>query len=650
METEPRNSSGTRSRIWYILFSAAISGGFLYYLLSTVSLQDITAVIRGISVQYVFVFLFFSLLMSLCRTWRYSLILEASGYRTSSFALFLVTLVRNFFSDLLPARLGTLVYIYLVQNRLGLPFGAAAASFGLSFIFDMLSLAFLILLAALMISSDLIPPAMILTGGGILLVISGGVLFFLPLVLKLTAGFCLRFLPVGRKYRQKIFDALTDTRQDVELVKEQGIFGKILFLSFGVRCYKYLGLYALLLALVLPLGYSVQSFPLAKVFLGLCSAELAASLPISGIAGFGAYEGAWTLVFKLFGYPEQIALLTSVSHHLLTQIYGYALGALALLLLMHPVFQDCSSRIAARTSSFNRRVWGQIAIMFLLLLASLFFLFPGQGGGSAGAFSAPTIGSAEGAGGQGLPQNVSGKFVYQRQGAVYTRRIGSDAPQLLVKRGSWPRWSPDGTQVGYLDGNNIMLISARGGKPALLATAGKARALVFAPDGGAIIFTDGSALRSVGLKGGKVTTLLEGYEMLEIDAAGAPVRIAATVRKRFGYSVYVFDLKKGTHRAVATGCSASLSPDGGLVTVNGRRHLLLHLYDWNSLDTTGAVKAPAGYKFDNQFWSNSPHWLISVAEKNGDLFMHQLPQNRAYRLTRSGGCDRPDLFITGVQP
>lgn len=649
MEIDRLNSQKNRSRIWYILFSAGISIGFLFYLFSTISLQDVTSVIRGISVKYVFIFLFFSLLMSLCRTWRYSLILEASGYRTSSIALFLVTLARNFFSDLLPARLGTLVYIYLVQNRLGLPFGAAAASFGLSFIFDMLSLAFLILLAALMISSTLISPVMILTGGLVLLFISGSVLFFLPFFLKITGGLCLRFLPVPERYRQKLYQALADTRLDVEVVRRQGIFWPILFLSLGVRCYKYLGLYALLLALVIPLGYTVQSFPLPKVFLGLCSAELAASLPISGIAGFGAYEGAWTLVFKLFGYPEQIALLTSVSHHLITQIYGYSLGAMALLLLMHPRAQGCFSKLPEQAAIFNRRVWGKITVITMLLLGSLFFLFAVQGEGQPANVSVPTASYAGGTGEQGVPGTVSGKFVYQWKEAIYTRELGSNAPQQFIARGTWPRWSPDGTHIGYLSGNNIMLISEKGGEPELLAAATRGRALVFSPDGRSLFFTDGTALRSVDISGHKVTTLLDGYEMMEIDVAGYPVQVVATVRKQFGYKVYTFDLEKGKHRAVTTGCSASLSPDGGLVTVNGRKHRLLHLYDWNSLGKVGAVKAPAGKKFDNQFWSNSPHWLISVAEESGDLFVHQLPQNQAYRVTWTGVCDRPDLFITGAQ-
>ena len=141
------------------------------------------------------------------------------------------------------------------------------------------------------------------------------------------AKMCLSVSMLSQKLRQRLHDALVDTGRNMMLAREQGIYWRIFALSLGVRCCKYLSLYVLLLALVLPLGFTVQSFPLPKVFLGLCSAELAASLPISGIAGFGVYEGAWTLVFRLLGYSERIAVLTSISHHLLTQVYGYSLGA-----------------------------------------------------------------------------------------------------------------------------------------------------------------------------------------------------------------------------------------------------------------------------------------------------------------------------------
>ena len=74
----------------------------------------------------------------------------------------------------------------------------------------------------------------------------------------------------------------------------------------------------------------------ASVFWGVCAAEVAASLPVSGLAGFGAYEGAWTIAFYNLGLTKELAAMTGVAHHLFTQVYGYSIGVLALLVLLLP--------------------------------------------------------------------------------------------------------------------------------------------------------------------------------------------------------------------------------------------------------------------------------------------------------------------------
>jgi len=642
--------SDRRTNIWYVLFSVIVSAGVFFYLFSTISLAEIFHVLHGMSIRHVILFVFFSFAMSLCRTWRYSLILLTGGNSVSSVALFLITLVRNFFSDLLPARIGTLIYVYLVQSRLGIPFGAAAASFALSFIFDIFSLALLIVLAFLVVSVGLIPPAVIITGGAVLAVSSGSVLFFLPRILNFIAKVCVSFSMVPEKYRRKLHDALEDTRKDIEHAQKQGIYWMIFLLSLAVRCFKYLSLYALLLALVFPLGFGVQSFPLSKVFLGLCSAELAASLPISGIGGFGAYEGAWSLVFQLMGYSERIAALTSISHHLFTQVYGYSLGGLALLVLLLPDFQKPRNKILVTELNVSRFFWFKFTGVLMILLSVGIFLSPVQ-------WLSPEQGARNNAEkymaerfnkNTPLSEMITGKIVYQRPDGIYISRIGEKKPKLLVKNGVYPRWSPDGKHVAYIDGNKIMHISEHGEELKKIATTVQAKALCFDPDGRSILFTDGKYIRRVELEHHKVTMVLKGGEFLEVDVAGDATRLAATVRTPFGFRVRVYDLQNGTSRTVASGCSASLSPDGSLVTVNGKSHRFLNLHKWQSLEVSGNVNAPENRKFDNQFWSNSQQWLVSTAEGEiHNIYVHNIQSNISYRITDTGDCDRADLFVSG---
>ena len=639
-----------RRQTLFFLFSLIVSIGIFTYLFSVVSIQEVLTLLKNISAQWILLFLLMSFSMSLFRTWRYAVVLNASGYRPNKIALFLITLVRNFFSDLLPARLGTLIYIYLVQSRLGIPFGAAAASFALAFVFDILSLSLLIILATLAMTSEFMSPLLMAAGGCILALCSGGVLILLPGILNFLAKMSSSLPLITEKMRLKLHNALADTRKDINLAREQGIYWRILALSFGVRIFKYLSLYILLLALVIPLGFTVHSFPLAKVFLGLCSAELAASLPISGLAGFGVYEGTWALVFQLLGYSERIAALTSVSHHLLTQVYGYSLGAAALLVLLLPFFTVRQKEmIKAKGPLTGRYFWVKLAGTSLLLVSLCFLMLPDanslQNNKNEGQGKTLTADSAvKGSAPKSLP---NGRIVFQRPDGIYTVGIEDRLPHRLAERGTYPRWSPDGKLIAFVDGNNIMLIPSGGGNPEIIAKASNARALCFDPSGKSVLFTDGDTLRRVDIKGKKVSTVLKGYAFREVDAAGDGSRLAATVKTPFGFKVLAFDLRTGQNRKVDSGCSASLSPVGNRITVNGPKHLILKLYKWDSLQQAGQITAPTGAKFDNQFWSNRRNWIVSISEGDRhDIYIHHVPSDTAYRITSTGDCNRGDLFIS----
>ncbi len=327
------------SRLIYLVASITVTVTVFLWLFSHITLKQVAQIITGANLHAIAMFIVLSLSMSFLRTWRYRLILDISGQHTGKVALFLVVVVRNMFADLLPARIGSIVYIYIVNRRLGIPFGAATSSFAVAFIFDFIAIGPLMAIAALfstafagLSTSTLAFIAVVITS------VSIAILVLLPNMVRFARLLLERQTLISGDRRQQWVQALTETETEIARVRAARIYDRIVVLSILVRITKYASLYVFLYALLEPLGYTLEQLDPSRVFLGLLSAEAAASLPISGIAGFGAYEGAWAATFSLLGFPAETASLTAVSHHLFTQLWGYSLGAMALIALLLPVF------------------------------------------------------------------------------------------------------------------------------------------------------------------------------------------------------------------------------------------------------------------------------------------------------------------------
>jgi len=345
MGTAPR-----RTLRWII--SIGISATLTYYLLRQIELRDLVDTLRNVDLPSLALFVVVSLAGLAARVGRYGLLLEN---RPGFGDLALVTLVRNCLADLLPARLGSLSFVYLATTRLNVPVQDSLATFFLALVFDMVTIAPMLVVAMLVVGGAVSSggTALVVLALALLAVSVAAVLLMAP-ALDLGAAIMRRCAASNRLARVELWTRLaalaTDTAEQVRRVRSRGVMLPVLLVSLLVRLFKFGAYYVLLQAVLIPHGMAWGSLNFFEVFLGVAGAELSATLPIHGIAGIGTYEAAWALGFTQLGFTEELAILSGFATHLISQVYDYGLGLLALVWIMRPGFHRAGGTATSRPS------------------------------------------------------------------------------------------------------------------------------------------------------------------------------------------------------------------------------------------------------------------------------------------------------------
>lgn len=334
---QPAPGQGARPGTRRFAISIVVSALLVTFLLRDVGAGRVVATIRdaywpGIGLAA----LAFAAMLA-ARVARYRVLLSQ---RVGLVPLTLITMVRGMLADLLPARLGSLSYVYLVRTRAGVPLDDALSSFLLALVFDMVAIAPLLLLAMAIVGVGLEVGSGLVVLAVLLLAVSAlGLWFLAPLLRVMARALIAASTDAGGGLlgaARTLGNALHSTAGRVEQVRRRGVLVPVFLLSLAVRLTKFGGHYFLLQAVLVPLGVAWGSLGFFESFLGVAGAELSAMLPISGLAGFGTWEAAWTLGFTHLGLTPDQAVLSGFATHVLSQLHDYTLGILALIALMWP--------------------------------------------------------------------------------------------------------------------------------------------------------------------------------------------------------------------------------------------------------------------------------------------------------------------------
>jgi len=413
--------------------------------------------------SFVALYLLFSFLQAFFRAIRYRLLIRAAGEQSvpSVAHTFLVTLARNMFVDLLPARVGELSYVAMMNKGYRVSGKACLSSLTISFLFDLIALVVLLIsLVAFQIATSHIQ-------GWLLFALCALVVIVSCMALVLFLGIR-TFLAVARRVLGRVAEQgmvsrslgfLDGVADAVDLTRRSGVLLTTLALSMGVRVAKYAGLCFLFYGVSKPSFPGLSDASLLSVLCALVSAEAGASLPIPSFMSFGTYEAGGLLTLTLLGFPAAASKISMLAIHIWSQCIDYVLGGSGLVLFVLLAGRNAPA-IPSRESS--RRVVYAVFAAIILLAGVGFLGLQYRQVKKLGSLTPPRKGAVVAAGPaeeeqrRALTKEMKGFMVWS------SNRFGNHDiwmktfPDLSVVPltthphvDTFPRISPDGTRVVF---------------------------------------------------------------------------------------------------------------------------------------------------------------------------------------------------------
>lgn len=386
-----------------VALSIGVSFAILALLLQTFTVgvaegqrPNVFATLQATALSLVLVYLALYLVALLIRAYRYRLLLRIAGEaNVPSFGqMVLATGVRNMLVDMLPARIGELGYVALLNRGYGVALSHSTSSLTISIAFDLIAVFFIFLLIALkqlffVGELQTWTTVALLSALGLCVIAVIGLFFITPYIGRFLSRCSKQSARQPHRWLEKGLQLLEEFSQSLLAVRGAGYTGQVLILSLTIRILKYLGLYFLFRAVSDPSFPLIAELPMEQVVSALIGGELGASLPVPTFMSFGIYEAGAALIFQILGVTHQAAaVVTMLCVHIWSQVMDYTIGGALLvlfILLQHRVTD--SSRAVVKWVGL-----GGAAVVFLL--GSSFLALELRAAKKLGALSAPSSGQA----------------------------------------------------------------------------------------------------------------------------------------------------------------------------------------------------------------------------------------------------------------
>jgi glycosyltransferase 2 family protein len=307
------------------------SGGFglilLTWLLSQLEWDETIATLRTVPPSFLLIGLLCYILSFYLRALRFRLLLPPEYPRNH---LFPIVLVHYTALNIIPARLGELSYIYLLNKVNQIPVGVSLSSLLLARVFDQLAIAVLFLssLAVVSIASPWFKTLIWLVGG---ILLSTIIVLFVLLRYKERAAQWLKYILQRIRWDHfhlmaqmlKVLDEIVSALDHIHLFRQGW---QLVGLSVGIWLSIFSVNYFLLRAFHGTLSYG-------EIMLTSTCIILLSALPFQILSGFGIHETTFVMLAGAFGVARNTAITAAISSHVLATVYLCLLGGYGLLRL-----------------------------------------------------------------------------------------------------------------------------------------------------------------------------------------------------------------------------------------------------------------------------------------------------------------------------
>ena len=332
-------------RIINIIIVVGLGAYLVYFLLGRISFSELKRSFIEVYMPSLVIGLVLMFSMDFFKSYRQKILIGTDDVRYAD--MFLISLIRNAFNMVLPARTGELSYIYVLRKKFKIPVEIGVSTLMIGLIFELIIVFCIAIISIIIIGINIY--SISYTG---VIIISSILLAASLLLLIFLSKFIGFFIKIGdcllRKFpglnNSKVFTYLykkiIETNKSVELIQKRKIYWKVFLLSVTTRVIKFTSYYFLIHAYLKPLGYDFANLPLWTILLATIAAELSAVLPTHSIAGLGTYEAAFVFAIMALGFPnEQDAIIAGFNYHIINLIFTIIWGIVAVLIIVMPFYK-----------------------------------------------------------------------------------------------------------------------------------------------------------------------------------------------------------------------------------------------------------------------------------------------------------------------